>query len=232
MRFVNEDTVAALISSLANGSKGWLVELTKVLNNGAGAHAVDAFMDAVRGRGHRIVFGHDISYLPEIFDKFGLGGVKQYFVHLSKDVMSPDGIPLPFAHEIQQALGLSHGQAINWLCLNIGDIVAGGFSVWHTTRVLKMLQEGNLSKGTALMILITASPKIAFSLANPNPIGLASGITDLALLTYYAYPVISNIVSNFFQKVVDCLREVIAAVRHTSILCFLCFLRFLRYRYS
>ncbi len=197
MRFVNEDTVAALISSLANGSKGWLVELTKVLNNGAGAHAVDAFMDAVRGRGHRIVFGHDISYLPEIFDKFGLGGVKQYFVHFSKDVMSPDGIPLPFAHEIQQALGLSHGQAINWLCLNIGDIVAGGFSVWHTTRVLKMLQEGNLSKGTALMILITASPKIAFSLANPNPIGLASGVTDLALLTYYAYPVISDIVSNF-----------------------------------
>ena len=197
MKFVDEEMVAAIASSVANASQGYLVEVTKVLNSGAGSHVVDAFMDTAMGRGHRIVFGHDISYLPEIFDKFGFDGARQYFVHLSKDVMSTDGIPLPFAHEIQQWLGLSTGQTINWLCLNIADILAGSLSVWHTINVFDTLQEGDLSKGMVLRLLLIASLKIAFSLIHHNPISLACGIIDLALLAYYAHHVISDMVSDF-----------------------------------
>ena len=189
MKFFNKDTVAAIICGLANIGKDRLVEVTKGLNNGAGAHAVDAFMDAAKGRGHRIVFGHDISYLPEIFDKFGMKGVGQYFAHLFKDVMSPHGIPLPFAYQIQQALGLSTKQAINWLCINIGDIVAGIFSTWHTIRLREMLKEGNFSKGKVTLHFIATGLKISCSLAKPNPIALVCGIIDLAMFACYGYPV-------------------------------------------
>ena len=185
------------MSGLANVSQGWLVKATQVINSGAGANAVDAFMDAAKGRGHRIVFGHDISYLPEIFGKFGMKGVGQYFVHLFKDLMSIDGIPLPFAYEIQQALGLSTKQAINWLCLNIGDIVAGIFSTWHTIRLRKMLKEGNFSKGKVTIHFIATGLKIFCSLAKPSPIALACGIIDLAMFAYYGYPVGRDMVSNF-----------------------------------
>ena len=231
MNFIDKEMVvalASLVTIVANAAKGWLVEVTKVLNSGAGLNAVDALMDTAKGVGHRL-FGHGISYLPEISDKFGMKGVGQYFMHLFKDVMSPHGIPLPFAREIGLALGLSTGQTISWLCLNIGSIVSGGISVWHTTLVFDTLQEG-LSWNKAGLILITASLKIAFSLFYPNPISLISGFADLALLSYYAFPVVADTVSPFLkdrqEKISDflfpesLLEKIATAFTKATILCF------------
>ena len=99
--------VSDAVLTIAHASKDQLVDLTKVINNDAFPGAVDRFTDKAVGRGHRIVSGHDLTYLPEIFDKFGLRGIGDYFAHLSKDIMSPDGIPMPFAKEIGDALGMS-----------------------------------------------------------------------------------------------------------------------------
>ena len=181
--------VSDAVLTIAHASKDQLVDLTKVINNDAFPGVVDRFMDEAVGRGHRVVQGHDFTYLPEIFDKFGLSGVGDYFAHLSKDIMSPDGIPMPFANEIGDAIGMSTMQKIDWLCLNIGDVVSGGFSIWHTTNVIDMLQTGDLSGGMISHVLIGAGAKIVFSLASPNPIGLACGIVDMAALAYYTYPI-------------------------------------------
>lgn len=80
-------------------------------------------------------------------------------------------------------------QKIDWLCLNIGDVVSGGFSIWHTMSTIDMLQTDDLSGGVIAKVLIGAGIKIAFSLANPNPLSLACGIVDIAALAYYAYPI-------------------------------------------
>ena len=67
--------LADIIQAIANGSKDHLVDFTKVLNHDAYPGLVDKFMDQAVGRGHRLVFGHDASYLPEIFEKYGLPSV-------------------------------------------------------------------------------------------------------------------------------------------------------------
>lgn len=183
----------------ANYSKDYLVGITKYLNNDANPGLVDLFMDEAKGRGHRIVTGHDFSYLPEVYEKFGLSGVADYFKHLSKDVMSPDGIPVPFAAQIQDSLGLSTMQSIDWLCLNIGDILSGGFSVWHTRETILALQAGELSNDFVVKLLIGSGLKVFLSIHSPNPISLACGLVDLGALAYYAYPSYSEFVMGMIK---------------------------------
>lgn len=179
----------------ANYSKDYLVGITKYLNNDTNPGLVDLFMDEAKGRGHRIVSGHDFSYLPEVYEKFGLSGVADYFKHLSKDVMSPDGIPVPFASKIQESLNLTTMQSIDWLCLNIGDILSGGFSVWHTRETIIALQAGNLSDDFVVKLLIGSGLKVYLSIHSPNPISLACGLVDLGALAYYSYPAYSQFVA-------------------------------------
>lgn len=188
-----------VIQASANFSKDYLVGITKHLSNDSNPGLVDIFMDEAKGRGHRIVTGHDFSNVPEIYEKFGLSGLYDYFKHLSKDVMSPDGIPIPFAKSIQESLGLSTMQSIDWLCLNIGDVLSGGFSLWHTREMILALQAGNLSNNIVLKLLIGSGLKIYLSIHSPNPISLVCGLVDLSALAYYAYPVYSNQVLNFIR---------------------------------
>jgi hypothetical protein len=190
---------STIAQSLSNIGKDHLVGLTKILNNDSNPGVVDLFMDSAKGRGHRIVTGHDLTDIPIVFEKFGMSGVGDYFVHLSKDIMSPDGIPFPFAKEIQEILGLSTLETINWLSLNIGDVVSGGTSIWHTRVTLIALQSGNLSQDIVLKILIGSGIKVFCSLNSPNPIGLVCSVVDLGALAYYAYPFYSKYVMSILQ---------------------------------
>jgi len=113
--------------------------------------------------------------------------------------MSPDGVPIPFAKSIQESLGLSTMQSIDWLCLNIGDVLSGGFSLWHTRETILALQAGNLSNDFVLKLLIGSGLKIYLSVHSPNPISLVCGIVDLGALAYYAYPAYSSQVLNFIR---------------------------------
>jgi hypothetical protein len=193
--------ISTLAQSLGNIGNEHLVGLTRVLNKDANPGLVDLFMDSARGRGHRIVHGHDFTDLLTVYvyDKFGMAGIPDYFRHLSKDVMSTDGIPFPFANEIQKLLGLSTKETIDWLCINIGDVLSGSFSVWHTKETLLALQSGNVSEELILKILIGSGIKVFFSLNNPNPISLACGVVDFGALAYYAYPFYSNYVLAILQ---------------------------------
>jgi len=113
-----------------------IVRVTSILNKAVGTTAVDVYMDTIKGYGHRIFSGHDLSYLPEIYKKYGLEGVKDYTIHIGKDIMSPHGVPIPFAAEIKNALGLSTKQTLNWrICrrfpselINFNNIIFGSKS--------------------------------------------------------------------------------------------------------
>jgi len=165
-----------------------LVGYTRVLNEVAGANAVDRFMDASVGMGHRIVHGHSLDNLPAIFSAHGLEGVSQYFSHGFKDVMSPHGMPIPFANEIKNYFGMTTGSAIDWLCFNIGDLMGGAMAVGHSYFNFHTLSTavaaGSLSNQMAINSLLSVISKMGMAILIPNPITFAAGLFDAGALTW------------------------------------------------
>lgn len=179
-----------ILQAIANVGKDQIVRYTTALNIDRYPNAIDAFMDSAIGRGHRIIAGHDLINLPQVYNRFGISGVGAYFKHLGKDIMSPDGIPIPFAQDLQAYLGLSTQFSIDWLCINIGDLLSGTLSIWHTRTVLLMVSKGELSDESIFGLALGAATKIFFSVWSPNPISLACGIIDSGALVYSCFPLI------------------------------------------
>lgn len=204
--------VANILQSLMNIGKDHMVYYTKILNNDSNPGAVDLFMDSASGRGHRIVIGHDLSYLPSIYDKFGINGVFDYFKHIGRDIMSPDGIPIPFAKELKSIFDLSMIDSINWLCLNIGDLISGAFSIWHTNEVIHMLNSGKFSNDFFISTFVGSSIKIYFSISSVNPISLVCGIIDLGVLSYYVYSAFKESFLSY-QRHEDYLKEIFIKIQ-------------------
>ena len=179
---------------LANVSSSEIINLTKVFNNVAGTTPVDRFMDSVSGVGHRIKHGHDLSYLPEIFNKFGISGVADYFAHIARDFMSPHGVPIPFAENLKRAFGFNYKQSIDWLSFNIGTFISGGVSIIHSAYLVKALVSASASGPVSFDIVINAFAggivKISTIIWAPNPLTLLSGIVDLVTLAATTIPFI------------------------------------------
>ncbi|NLO89738.1 MAG: hypothetical protein GX088_05345 [Clostridia bacterium] len=93
---------------------------------GHGSSAVNAMMDAVSGRGHRIVWGHDLEGAINAFNLDGIQGVGEWFEHMAKDFTTTDGIPLPFANVLKSLGMMDTKTAIDWLCINAADVVEVG----------------------------------------------------------------------------------------------------------
>jgi hypothetical protein len=180
-----------------NLSNNPVVNSLKHLNNVVGSTPVDAFMDSVSGMGHRLAHGHDISYLPEIYSKYGLKGVKDFFAHMTLDVMSPHGVPIfPGAKKFGSLIGLNTKQSTDWLCVNIGDLIGGGLSVFHSAITIKSLigakATGYIGWQLLANTMIGSGLKIGTAILVPNPISLASGIVDLGALIVIAGPIFYN----------------------------------------
>jgi hypothetical protein len=182
------DLIINASTTVVNASSQLIVEATKVFNDVAGTTAVDRYMDAVSGFGHRIVHGHSLDNLPVIYEKLGLSGVGDYFVHGLRDVMSPHGMPIPFAKQIQDSTGLSDGRAIDLLSPNIGDLLSGGFSVAHSIYLTKKIQQamesGRLDEVLSDSLAISILTKFSVGLVTTNPVTLVSSIYDVGLIAY------------------------------------------------
>jgi hypothetical protein len=194
MNWDNEhfDKALLLAVAVAEAAKSSLVDFTKVFNDVAGAGATDAWMDAAVGMGHRIAHGHGLENVPEIFRRFGLEGIMDYCSHGLRDAMSPHGMPLPFAEEIASYLGMSTGEAINWLTVNVGDVLAGGLSLahsWNFNKSMRLAVSARyMSKATLISALIGITIKSAVSFGQHNPIGIASALADLGSFAYGLSP--------------------------------------------
>ena len=96
-------------------------------------------MDQLSGYGHRVKHGHSIEYLPEIFSEFGLSGLYDAVTHWLRDMTSPHGVPLPFANELRTLLNQNFKFASEWLSINVGDLLGGGFSIAHSYVMYGMI---------------------------------------------------------------------------------------------
>lgn len=183
------------LQSAANILNQYLVEITKSVNYTVGTTQVDAFMDTAKGLGHRVEFGHSLDHLPTIFDRFGISGIVDYFGHGMRDAMSPHGMPIPFAKEIRDTLGLRPMTAVDWLSLNIGDVLSGGLSVAHSYQSFGVMRDavvaGFLPPELAVSIAIGTIVKIGFGISTTNPVSLGAGLFDLGVLAWALYPAMS-----------------------------------------
>jgi hypothetical protein len=191
------DKILMGTSVATTGAKDVIINYTKSYNDVAASNLTDIFMDQAVGRGHRIVHGHDFSNLPEIYNRFGLEGVGDFFAHNMRDLMSPDGIPVPFANEIKEALGLTTGQSIDWLCLNAVELLTGSLSVAHSVYAFNGLMNGDLS---ALNVATSGAIKILTATLSPNPIVLAAGVFDIGLVIYHSHEEIYEFAHEFFKE--------------------------------
>lgn len=172
-----------------------LIDVTKVLNEVTGSSLVDSFMDAAKGVGHRVEFGHSLDYLPTIYERFGITGVVDYFSHGIRDVMSPHGMPMPFARAIRDALGLRPMTAVDWLCFNIGDVLSAGLSVAHSYKNFSVMRDavdgGYMPPELAATAAVGAMIKLGFGLTTTNAVSIGSGLFDLGTMIWALHPALS-----------------------------------------
>lgn len=189
-----------------NASSEFVVGMTKSFNNVVGSSPVDSFMDAAAGYGHRIVHGHSLEYLPQIFEKYGFSGIGDAFTHWLRDLSSPHGVPLPFANEIRDFFGMNFKEATQWLSLNIGDLIGGGLSVFHSYSSFKVLKiavaSGYLSPVAAFGILIGGVMKVTSGIILHNPVTLSAGIFDMGAFLWGLSPFYSLGWSYFKKPIV------------------------------
>lgn len=192
-------TTSNLSSAASELASPVLVNFTKVLNEVGKPNQVDIFMDSIKGVGHRIKHGHDLSDLPVIFEKFGWDGVGNFFKHLiGADFMSPHGIPvLPFTYEIGKAFGLSTKQIVDWMCVNIGEAFSGTLAITNSYLNFKLISTGTPDGKKLFIILLSSGIKLAASTANPNPITFLSSVFDIGLIAYSGTPML---IDHFFPK--------------------------------
>lgn len=124
---------------------------------------VDEMMDSVEGMGHRIRWGHDLQGMINAFELEGVPGIYDWFKHMLLDFTSPSGIPLPFADAVRVATGMEMDEAIDWLCVNITDLLEAGGEV----AVLKAF-ENDLRKFKAALAVGSA-----LGIVDDNPVLLA-----------------------------------------------------------
>lgn len=169
-----------------------ITDITKTLNDVVGTTGVDRFMDSATGLGHRIQFGHSLDYVPEIYRRFGVTGLSDYLTHGLRDFMSPHGMPIPFAREVETLLGLTRSQSINWLCLNIGEVLAGSVSLAHSYQLFQNVAEarsiGHIDPNKLAYLATGVTAKLAIGAATTNPVTLASGLFDATTLIWGMMP--------------------------------------------
>lgn len=66
-------------------------------------------------------FGPQIQAVLEEYKIDDVTGINHWFEEMTKDFLSPQGLPLPFAEALQKVTGMPPGLAIEWLSANITD---------------------------------------------------------------------------------------------------------------
>jgi DNA-binding XRE family transcriptional regulator len=122
------------------------------------------------GFGHRILHGHSLSDGFLVFRERGIKGLRDWTMEESFDVMSPDGLPLPWGEELWKASGVNVHQAVRWLCFNATDVVIAGAAAIGLIK-----SNDNLPSRVAL----NSMAQLALGFMSGNPLLLATGSTAL-----------------------------------------------------
>ncbi|MFW6201031.1 MAG: hypothetical protein ACOC8B_00505 [Gemmatimonadota bacterium] len=190
-----------------------IVDVTRDLFHSPGAHqglserllgrrfdAIHEWIDTVPGSGvrgggivHRLEHGHDLEAARAIYERHGLEGLLVWTQHVTQDLASPTGIPLPVGADAVaarlEALGVTRGNAALVVSLNMAELaasfLAGVFLLRLATllarmqgrhRVKKRVRAAADAREAGDLDAVVANYEEAFSLTEGDPgIALALG---------------------------------------------------------
>jgi hypothetical protein len=88
---------------------------------------INDHIDVVKGKNHRLKWGHSAEFLPGLVRKFGWSAVPAYAVHLAQDLTTIAGIPLipwpRLAKIALQRFGLRSAAATACVTVNLATVV-------------------------------------------------------------------------------------------------------------
>ncbi len=104
--------------------------------------------------------GHQLQNVLEEYEIDDVSGINHWFEEMTKDFLSPQGLPLPFAEALQRVTGMPPSVAIEWLSANITDVAELG-----TEAAIMSFFHKNPKIYSACLVL-----GIAFGLYSDNPL--------------------------------------------------------------
>jgi len=136
----------------------------------------------VYGGFHRIFGGHNVWDL-DMWSSYGLDYPKE----LLKDVITPNGLPLPGTKELIEKLGVSYQTAQDWGCVNIGDLIGGSISVIDSGLKIKRFVQNETSEEVESGEVVSLLLKLTIATTTTNPIMLSTCLIDAGILAKRTY---------------------------------------------
>ncbi|QDK37942.1 hypothetical protein [Bdellovibrio sp. NC01] len=181
---------AAKNTAITSGHK--ITTLTQVIDHSFKATEMSRWMDisstgaGFGGRFHRVFHGHDfVSNFPEVVKRFGLKkALTQYPFEIFKDASTPDGVPLPGMQTPAKNNVITPKQAGTWGSQNLGKALGGAAAIYGSYSLYKNAENGDLVRpSVAILATVGVVTKVTAGVVTANPVILASGVADVAIMT-------------------------------------------------
>ena len=151
-----------------------------------GTNLIDAWMDHVPGTdiaggfGHRLIHGHHLSDVVDVYQADGLEGVWNFAQHMGRDLCTPHGLPVPGGGLIFETVnsipgvGLDLGTAVEWLCFNVADLLSASLGALSLVRLASQTTN-------ATTMFLASGVKLALGAATTNPLLLVGAIVGTGM---------------------------------------------------
>ena len=111
-----------------------------------------------------LVGGSDLQSWLKVYQIDGIPGIDDWISERTQDLVSAEGMPLPFAEAIQQASGMSAAKSIEWLTVNLADLA----ETCSEAVIMAFFRKNSQAFSICLIL------GIAFGLYNDNPLLIAT----------------------------------------------------------
>ena len=154
----------------------------------------DLYPSGVQGQYHRTMHGHSLDNIITVFNNPDLN-IIDFGNHLVTDVVTRNGIPLPFSKEIIETIskvtGVSPTKIAPWVSMNLLDIGASVLSVWNAGKNVTAVHKGTAQWGFSygLKTIGVGALEIASGIGTENPIMVGAGAVNITcgFTTAYRY---------------------------------------------
>lgn len=106
---------------------------------------INEYIDTAVGIGHRLKFGHAVTDLPVIVEKFGVEGIPAWCAHMAQDFTTVHGVPvIPNAWEAKEWLahaGVSSKMAMGLVSVSFSSILGAMALVIAASKIQRVYAE-------------------------------------------------------------------------------------------
>ena len=180
-----------------------ITSYTKKIHDLFSANEISKFMDAfARGPYHRVYGGHEFfSNVGPVYKLFGIGGVIKFPAELSKDFMTPHGIPyLPGTDSLVKHSLVLPSTATKWLSFNIAHFAIDALAITTTINLYHKANHQQLSAMNICGSIALSLSKILGGFHIGSPVLILDGMADIVILAKHHEQVRATFKKEFTKK--------------------------------